>query len=69
MRSIAMPYLYAFVCLSWLACVHMQIGVARTQWNAPEIDGSVMVDESIPVGEFADITIGDWRGYDLVAAR
>ncbi len=46
-----------------------QPGVARTQWDAPEIDGSVMVDESIPVGEFADITIGDWRGYDLVAAR
>ncbi len=46
-----------------------QPGVARTQWDAPEIDGSVMVDESIPVGEFVDITIGDWRGYDLVAAR
>ena len=44
-------------------------GVARTQWDAPEIDGSVMVDEAIPVGQFADITIGDWRGYDLVAAR
>jgi ribosomal protein S12 methylthiotransferase len=46
-----------------------QPGVARTQWDAPEIDASVMVDESIPVGEFANITIGDWRGYDLVAAR
>jgi ribosomal protein S12 methylthiotransferase len=46
-----------------------QPGVARTQWDAPEIDGSVMVDETIPVGDFADITIGDWRGYDLVAAR
>jgi ribosomal protein S12 methylthiotransferase len=46
-----------------------QPGVARTPWDAPEIDGSVMVDESIPVGEFADITIADWRGYDLVAAR
>jgi ribosomal protein S12 methylthiotransferase len=46
-----------------------QPGVARTQWDAPEIDGSVMVDEAIPVGEFVDITIGDWRGYDLVAAR
>jgi ribosomal protein S12 methylthiotransferase len=45
-----------------------QPGVARTQWDAPEIDGSVIVDESLPVGEFADITIGDWRGYDLVAA-
>ncbi len=46
-----------------------QPGEARTQWDAPEIDGSVMVDESIPVGEFANITIGDWRGYDLLAAR
>ncbi len=46
-----------------------QPGVARTQWDAPEIDGSVIVDEAIPVGAFADITIGDWRGYDLVAAR
>jgi ribosomal protein S12 methylthiotransferase len=46
-----------------------QPGVARTQWDAPEIDGSVMVDKSLPVGEFADITIADWRGYDLVAAR
>lgn len=39
-----------------------------TQRSAPEIDGSVMVDETIPVGQFANITIG-WRGYDLVAAR
>jgi ribosomal protein S12 methylthiotransferase len=46
-----------------------QPGVGRTQWDAPEIDGSVMVDESIPVGSFAEVTIGDWRGYDLVAAR
>ncbi|RYD23660.1 MAG: 30S ribosomal protein S12 methylthiotransferase RimO [Verrucomicrobiaceae bacterium] len=46
-----------------------QPGVGRTEWDAPEIDGSVIVDESIPVGSFADITIGDWRGYDLVAAR
>jgi len=46
-----------------------QPGIARARWDAPEIDGSVMVDESLPVGQFADITIGDWRGYDLVAAR
>ncbi|MEO0018333.1 MAG: ribosomal protein methylthiotransferase RimO [Verrucomicrobiota bacterium] len=44
-------------------------GVARTQWDAPEIDGSVHVPDSLPVGEFATLTIGDWRGYDLVAAR
>jgi ribosomal protein S12 methylthiotransferase len=47
----------------------LQPGIARTEWDAPEIDGSVMVDETLPVGQFADITIGDWRGYDLVAAR
>jgi ribosomal protein S12 methylthiotransferase len=41
----------------------------RYKRDAPEIDGSVMVDECLPLGEFADITIGDWRGYDLVAAR
>ncbi len=46
-----------------------QPGVARTEWDAPEIDGSVMVDKSLKVGEFADVTISDWRGYDLVAAR
>jgi ribosomal protein S12 methylthiotransferase len=46
-----------------------QPGIARTQWDAPEIDGSVMVDEALPVGEFANITISDWSGYDLVAAR
>lgn len=42
-------------------------GVARTEWDAPEIDGSVHVDVALPVGQFATITIGDWRGYDLVA--
>ncbi len=44
-------------------------GVGRTEWDAPEIDGSVHVDESIPVGQFAEVAISDWRGYDLVAAR
>jgi ribosomal protein S12 methylthiotransferase len=44
-------------------------GIARTEWDAPEIDGTVMVDKKIPIGSFADVTIKDWRGYDLVAAR
>ena len=39
------------------------------RWSTSEIDGSVMVDETLPVGQVADITIGDWREYDLVAAR
>ncbi|WP_309383002.1 30S ribosomal protein S12 methylthiotransferase RimO [Cerasicoccus frondis] len=44
-------------------------GVARTQWDAPDIDGSVFVDKALPMGEFADVTISEWRGYDLVAAQ
>jgi ribosomal protein S12 methylthiotransferase len=44
-------------------------GVARTRWDAPEIDGTVIVAKDLPVGEFAEVHIEDWRGYDLVAAR
>jgi len=44
-------------------------GVARTEMDAPDIDGTVFVDDSLPIGEFANITVGDWRGYDLVAKR
>lgn len=44
-------------------------GIARTEWDAPEIDGTVFVDESLPVGEFAEVKISGWRGYDLVAKR
>jgi hypothetical protein len=44
-------------------------GNARVEGDILEIDGSVMVEEKLPVGQFAGITIGDWRGYDLVAAR
>ncbi|MCX6880568.1 MAG: 30S ribosomal protein S12 methylthiotransferase RimO [Verrucomicrobia bacterium] len=44
-------------------------GIARTPWDAPEIDGSVHVDPALPVGHFATVTIGAWRGYDLVATH
>jgi len=44
-------------------------GIARTEWDAPEIDGTVVVDPSLPVGGFAEVVIGGWRGYDLVANR
>ncbi len=44
-------------------------GIARTEWDAPDIDSSVVVDRKLPVGDFAEVTIKDWRGYDLVAAR
>jgi ribosomal protein S12 methylthiotransferase len=44
-------------------------GIARTAWDAPDIDATVFVDKKLPVGEFASVTIRDWRGYDLVAER
>ncbi len=43
-------------------------GVARSAIDAPDIGTTVFVDKSLPVGEFAEVTIKDWRGYDLVAA-
>jgi ribosomal protein S12 methylthiotransferase len=46
-----------------------QPGVARTEMDAPEIDGTVLVDKALPVGQFASVKISDWRGYDLVAKR
>ncbi len=42
-------------------------GVARSEMDAPDIDTTVFVDKKLPVGSFADITIKEWRGYDLVA--
>jgi ribosomal protein S12 methylthiotransferase len=43
-------------------------GVARSQWDAPDIDSTVLVPKKLKVGEFAEVTIKEWRGYDLVAA-
>jgi ribosomal protein S12 methylthiotransferase len=42
-------------------------GVARSEMDAPDIDTTVFVNKKLPVGSFADITIKEWRGYDLVA--
>ncbi|HSJ03505.1 MAG TPA: 30S ribosomal protein S12 methylthiotransferase RimO, partial [Verrucomicrobium sp.] len=41
----------------------------RTYMDSIVIDGMVFIDPTLPVGEFADVTIADWRGYDLVAER
>ena len=43
-------------------------GVARSEIDAPDIDTTVFVNKKLPVGSFADVTIKEWRGYDLVAA-
>ena len=43
-------------------------GVARSTREAPEIDGVIHVDATLPVGEFAAVEIVDALGPDLVAA-
>jgi ribosomal protein S12 methylthiotransferase len=42
-------------------------GIGRSHREAPEIDGVVLVDSSIPAGTFADVTIVDALGSDLIA--
>ena len=47
--------------------------VARTQGDAPEVDGRVLLDAPAPVGEFIDVEVtarrsttwwrGGWKGY------
>jgi ribosomal protein S12 methylthiotransferase len=42
-------------------------GVGRSHREAPEIDGVVLVDPSLPSGSFVDVTIADALGSDLIA--
>lgn len=42
-------------------------GQARAEMDAPEVDGTVFVPAELPVGQFAEVTVAEWRGYDLVA--
>jgi ribosomal protein S12 methylthiotransferase len=42
-------------------------GVARGEADAPDIDGRVYVPKSLPVGQFADVTINSFHDYDLLA--
>ena len=41
--------------------------VARTAWDAPDVDTRVILSEPAPVGEFISRTITGCRGYDLLA--
>jgi ribosomal protein S12 methylthiotransferase len=43
-------------------------GIGRSHREAPEIDGVVLVDPSLVVGSFADVTIADALGSDVIAA-
>ncbi len=42
-------------------------GIARGAWDAPDVDGAVHVDETLPVGEFATVRITDSIAYELFA--
>jgi ribosomal protein S12 methylthiotransferase len=42
-------------------------GIARGEGDAPDIDGRVYLDASIPVGEFTEVRITDSTDYDLLA--
>ena len=42
-------------------------GTARTEWDAPDIDGTVSVPLTLPVGEFATVTVTDAVAYELTA--
>jgi ribosomal protein S12 methylthiotransferase len=44
-------------------------GIARTQWDAPEVDGTVEVSDKLPIGQFADVEIEDAIGYQLFAKK
>ena len=43
-------------------------GIARSMWDAPDIDGRIFVPIDSEVGEFLDVEVRDHRGYDLVAS-
>jgi ribosomal protein S12 methylthiotransferase len=44
-----------------------EVGIGRTHWEAPSIDGIVHVSRELPVGEFVTVLIVDAMGPDLVA--
>ena len=43
-------------------------GIARSMWDAPDIDGRIFVPIDSEVGDFLEVEIKDHRGYDLVAS-
>lgn len=42
-------------------------GIARSMWDAPDIDGRIFVPIDSTVGDFLNVEIKDHRGYDLIA--
>jgi ribosomal protein S12 methylthiotransferase len=44
-----------------------ELGVARAEADAPDIDGRVYVSDTLPVGAFAEVKITGSKDYDLLA--
>ena len=42
-------------------------GIARSEADAPDIDGRVYVPDDLPIGEFAEVSVTGYRDYDLIA--
>ena len=42
-------------------------GIARATGDGFEVDGVVYVPKSLPVGEFAEVTVTGYKAYDLIA--
>lgn len=42
-------------------------GIARAEWDAPDVDGAVHVPISLPVGLFADVKVTESVAYDIFA--
>jgi len=42
-------------------------GIARSEADAPDVDARVFVPESLPVGQFAEVTVLAAKEYDLIA--
>ncbi len=42
-------------------------GQARSEHDAPEIDGMILIPAHLPPGQFAEVTVTATRGYDLLA--
>jgi ribosomal protein S12 methylthiotransferase len=40
---------------------------ARTEADAPDVDGKVILTAPLPTGEFAEVTITGHKIYDLIA--
>ena len=44
---------------------HNKCYIARTQWDSPIIDNSVMINDDVKIGTFNTVKIVDASEYDL----